>query len=85
MEVHGSMLGAHTQGKTHRQNDTKTRTCTQGETHIEEAALRAASTKGGGRPPLWIPLYGSLHGYGFVSLGRPASDVSFCLWVSPWV
>ena len=37
---------------------------------------------GGGRQS---PLYGSLHGYGFVSLGRPASDVSFCLWVSPWV
>ena len=66
----------------------KTRTRTQGETHIEEAALRAASTKGaaafGGRPPLWILLYGSLPGYGFVSLGRPASDVSFCLWASPW-
>ena len=63
----------------------KTRTRTHGETHIEEAALRAASTKGGGRPPLWIPLYGSLPGYGFVSLGRPASDVSFWLWVPSWV
>ena len=35
----------------------KTRTRTQGETHIEEAALRAASTKGGGRlrrPPPFV-------------------------------
>ena len=77
-----------------RQNDTSLAerpkdTSIQGETHIEEAALRAPSTKGAaafsGRPPLWIPLYGSLPGYGFVSLGRPASDVSFCQWVSPWV
>ena len=53
----------------------KTRIRTHGEIHIEEATLRAASTKAfGGRPPLWIPLYGSLDGYGFVSLGRPASD-----------
>ena len=53
------------------------------------------STKGGGRRP--PPLYGSLHGYGFVYLGRPArfsafielllsnGDASFCLWVFPWV
>ena len=80
--MHGSVLGARTQGETRA----------HGETHIEE------STKGpppfvdeGGRPPLWRrreappPLYGSLHGYGFVSLGRSASDVSFCQWVSPWV
>ena len=35
----------------------KTRTRTHGETHIEEAALRAASTKGGGRlrrPPPFV-------------------------------
>ena len=80
----GSVLGAQTQGETHRQNDTS-------------LAVRPKYTnpypwrdpyRGGGtsrRPPLWIPLYGSLHGYGFVYLGRPASDVSFCLWISAWV
>ena len=55
----------------------KTRTRTHGETHIEETTLRAASTKGAGRPPLPIPLYGCLHGYGFVSLERPARLSAF--------
>ena len=79
-----AVLGAHTQGETHRQNDTSLagRPKDTNPTHGEGASRRLHK---GGRPPKWIPLYGSLHGYGFVSLGRPASAVSFCLWVSPWV
>ena len=58
-----AVLGAQTQEKpigktTHRWPGVpKTRSRTQGETHIEEAALRAASTKWGGRlrrPPPFV-------------------------------
>ena len=91
-----AVLGAQTQGETHRQNDTSlagrpkdTNPYPWRDPYRGGGASRRLH-KGGqppsaAAPPLWIPLYGSLHGYKFVSLGRPASDVSFCLWVSPWV
>ena len=50
-----------------------TRTRTHGETHIEEAALRAASTKGGWPPSAAAPLCGFL--YMGLSMGTGS-----CLW-----
>ena len=92
----GPVLGAQTHGETHRQNDTSLAVrpkdtnpypwrdpCRGG--GASRRLHKGGAAAFGGRPALWIPLYGSLHGYGFVSLGRQASDVSFCLWVSPWV
>ena len=76
MEVHGSVLGAHTQGETHRQNDTSLARRPKDTNPypgrdpytVEEAARR------GGRPPsAAAPLCGFL--YMGLSLGSGS-----CLW-----
>ena len=58
-----------------------TRTHSQGQTHIKEAPFGRLHKGGraafGREPPLWIPLYGSPPGYGFVYLGSPARFSTF--------
>ena len=92
----GPVLGAQTHGETHRQNDTSLAGRPK-DTNPYPWRDPYRGIHKGGRPPkaappfLWrrreapLPLYGSLHGYGFMSLKRLASDASFCIWVSPWV
>ena len=103
-----AVLGAQTQGETHRQNDTSL----AGRPKDTNPYPWRDPYRGGGASRRPRPLCGflymglsmgtgfvymgcpgrPLHGYGLVHSGRPAgfphllyADVSFFLWVSPWV
>ena len=69
MEVHGSVLGAHTQGETHRQNDTSLAGRPK-DTNPYPGRDPYRGIHKGGRPPP------------FVEAARSAAS---SIWVSPWV
>ena len=75
-----AVLGAQTQGETHRQNDTSLAGRPK-DTNPYPWRDPYRGIHKGGRPPRRReappPLYGSLHGYGFVYLGHPASFSTF--------